>query len=168
MAVLCKWLVYCIEEAIDVPIWSATEPTQCPNIHTDRAIDPNRIRVIDSRSIVQNVFVKPMLYDVVSPTYQLIYSFDYIANKTILWQLRINSRLMLGTSYDVKIEDVTHSNVLAEVNFVNTNHQSNNLGTLSNVPKDDAEIVVSVKVNGPDTLSADICGLNFLFVNDYS
>jgi len=49
MTTVYKYVVYCVEEAIDVSIWSESVPTLCPHSHADRTIDPDRTRIVDSR-----------------------------------------------------------------------------------------------------------------------
>lgn len=53
-----------------------------------------------------------------------------------------------GTSYDVKIYNVTNNNQIAITNLNNTEEMINDLGTLSNLPESPAIFEVHAKVNG--------------------
>jgi len=50
-------------------------------------------------------------------------------------------------SYDVRVYDITNDNIIAEKNFTNTSMEINDLGTLSNLPTNDAIFEVQVKIN---------------------
>lgn len=166
MSIIYKWTVYCINEATDVSVWSETEPTVCPNPHAT-AIQAGRTRITDSRTVEQNLIMNPDTKKVKTSVYQKIAGFYHIEGKYILWKVKLNSYLKSGTSYDVKVIDITNNNALAETNFTNTAQQNNDIGTLTNVPTTDAEIEVHLKVNGGGGSQVDITGVNFLFTQEF-
>ncbi len=52
------------------------------------------------------------------------------------------------TSYDIKVEDITNNNVIVIKNLTNTAEVINNLGTLSNIPTNQAKLEVQIKKTG--------------------
>ena len=40
------WRIYCIEEGINVEVWSKEVPTLCPHDHSNRSVDPSLTRFI--------------------------------------------------------------------------------------------------------------------------
>ena len=75
----------------------------------------------------------------------------YTLNGTIrkLNEIKLMSYIDDGaTSYDVKIYDDTNDNTIAEKNFTNTTEELQNMGTLSNIPTNIANIEVQLKKNG--------------------
>jgi hypothetical protein len=46
MTEIKEWTVYCIEEGINVRLWSNEIPTLCPNDHNDRTINNDRTRQV--------------------------------------------------------------------------------------------------------------------------
>lgn len=53
-----------------------------------------------------------------------------------------------GTSYDVRVVDITNNAVIASQNLANTDELNNSLGTISNLPSDNAIFELQVKING--------------------
>lgn len=70
---------------------------------------------------------------------------------TLIDSISIMSRLDGSvTSYDVRVFDVTHNNILATANFNNASFQLNDMGTISNIPEEESLLEVQIKKNGGD------------------
>ncbi len=148
-----RWLVYCIEEAIDVGVWSATGPTQCPNIHGDRSIETSRTRVVDSRNMKKNFFkIYPQVKTIVSKDYYLTASFDFLGSDNIgtiysIYVLALSEGV--GSNFDIRIynpSSAPSTSVIAEKTGLNNSTIALiNMGTIANVPTDRTTLEVQVK-----------------------
>lgn len=63
-----------------------------------------------------------------------------------------------GTSYDVRLCDVTNNTIIASANLSNNEEQMNSLGLISNLPLTESIFEIQSKIDGSTT--AYICNLN--------
>ena len=74
------------------------------------------------------------------------------SKKTVLKKVKIISKGHADiTSYSVKLHDATNNNMIGEITLTNTTEEINDLGTLSNIPENEAilEFYVKITTTGP-------------------
>lgn len=91
--------------------------------------------------------------DITDTTYHTVMVFNYLGSDSQTpTHIKVVSEMDDGgTSYDIRIMDVTNNNAVCTSNFTNTLAQVNDLGTLSNLPTNAAIFEVQIKVNGSTT-----------------
>ena len=148
--------VYCIEEAEFRKVTSFTEPIECPLIHNDRTIDSNQTTIIDEIPIIGNrmEYLVPKLEQVSTKKY-----FDLKTNfffdtsfMEIITDFKIISYFENKSgdgSYDFRVYDKTHNLEIGSVNLSNTELETNNIGTVSNLPTENALLEFHIKVANP-------------------
>ncbi len=90
-------------------------------------------------------------YSITDITYTTVTSFNFPGTNvmTDISHMKIISMMEEGgTSYDVKVYDVTNNKQLAVANFNNTDESICDMGTLSNLPTGEAIVEIMAKVNG--------------------
>lgn len=132
--------------------------------YIDPPINDNEVFVFDSteqkggkfiniKNILPNSFMKSTATDQSSTNTT---SYSVIMSLTVPGELmnNIQNIKVLSkkdgsvTSYDVRIYDVTNNLVIAENNFTNSNYSINNIGTLNNLPTNEAVLEIQAKRNG--------------------
>ena len=111
---------------------------------------------------VSNITIQDNQIDLT--TYITVGTFYYPGSK--LWSNITNIKVISvmedgGTSYDVKIYDVTNNNQIVLSNLNNTIEQNCDLGTLSNIPVNEAIFEIQAKING--STIAHIKNLNIYY-----
>lgn len=144
--------VYCIEEGTTRRLHSFTEPTQCPEIHNDRTIDPLQTIIIDYKKITGNMIniLSPKRETITNKNYFDIGSnffFDSTIIKSIT-NIRVISRFENKSttgSYTIRAYDNTNHNELCNGTFTNETSETNDLGEISNSPTSNSIIEIHVK-----------------------
>jgi hypothetical protein len=78
----------------------------------------------------------------------IAFHYDSDINKSIT-AIEAYSCMVNGiTSYDIRVYNATANEVIVEATFTNTEYQTVNLGTISNMPLTHSDIDVLVRVNG--------------------
>lgn len=92
----------------------------------------------------------PFIREISSSSYQEIASYIYPGtNVDMIGYIKILSKIdSSGTSYDVRIRDITNEVTICETNFTNNTLSINDMGTLSNLPSQEAKIEFQVLRNG--------------------
>jgi hypothetical protein len=88
--------------------------------------------------------------NIVSAEYKSVVSFNFPIQLGIKKIEVVANIPGTATSYDLRVLDITHNNILFTGNYTNINSQILVLSSLSNIPLSSSFISVQVKVNGGD------------------
>lgn len=105
--------------------------------------------VVESYSIVSNISLKD--YEIKTNTYKRFGTFVYPGKNNTQNIIKICAVAFIDlnqTSFSIRIDDKTNDLTIAENTFTNTTETLLDLGTISNVPDEQAIIEVCVKKDG--------------------
>lgn len=108
----------------------------------------------DVGGVISNISVPEHFIDLTN--YTTIATFSYPGSNN--WPNTSNIKVISimetgGTSYDIKIMDITNNNQIVTKNLTNVDEEICDLGTLSNLPTDPAIFEVQAKIVGSSTVA---------------
>jgi hypothetical protein len=151
--IIYNYQIFCTTECAWKHTSSVGEnpPTACPldGGHTVN-LDSVFIESTTTPDYTHDKVLTPKKTDYNNDVYMRVYTYIYaVTSGTVLTNIKVLSNKDPAiTSYDVKVTDITHNNILLTKNLTNTVEQVNDLGVLTNIPTTESIIEVCVKKNG--------------------
>jgi hypothetical protein len=148
-----------IEDAINITFESEPPLNEISELNTliSNHIPQKKEGIYSNTILINNNVINTNIYKKMAS-----FIFNGTENMNVT-NIKFIGYLESGTSYDVRITDITNNKIIANNNFTNINENINDLGAINNLPLKQSKFELSSKINGGSSSKAYIESISIIY-----